>query len=97
MDMLDSFDAEIYVPSIKSLSSIDTVLKEIELFSDSERAYAMKSISKEIQSNYVSIGVKKLLMIAEMARQDDDKVSKFVSTLLMEPSMMAKKILRIYK
>jgi len=90
MDMLDSFDAEIYVPSIKSLSSIDIVLKEIELFNDSDRAYAMKSISKEIQSNYVSIGVKKLLMIAEMARQDDDKVSKFVSTLLMEPSMMAK-------
>jgi len=27
MDMLDSFDAEIYVPSIKSLSSIDIVLK----------------------------------------------------------------------
>ncbi|ORX60980.1 AAA-domain-containing protein [Piromyces finnis] len=90
MDMLDAFDAEIYVPSIKSLSSIDIVLKEIELFSDSERSYAMKSISKEIQSNYISIGVKKLLMIAEMARQDDDKVSKFVSTLLMEPSMMAK-------
>jgi len=90
MDMLDSFDAEIYVPSIKSLSSIDIVLKEIELFSDSERAYVMKNISQEIQSNYVSIGVKKLLMIAEMARQDDDKVSKFVSTLLMEPSMMAK-------
>jgi len=90
MDMLDSFNAEIYVPSIKSLSSIDIVLKEIELFSDSERSYVMKSISKEIQSNYVSIGVKKLLMIAEMARQDDDKVSKFVSTLLMEPSMLAK-------
>jgi len=88
--MLDSFNAEIYVPSIKSLSSIDIVLKEIELFSDSERSYVMKSISKEIQSNYVSIGVKKLLMIAEMARQDDDKVSKFVSTLLMEPSMLAK-------
>jgi len=90
MDMLDSFDAEIYVPSIKSLSSIDIVLKEIELFSDSERKYVMNNISQEIQSKYVSIGVKKLLMIAEMARQDDDKVSKFVSTLLMEPSMMAK-------
>jgi len=50
----------------------------------------MKSLSKELESNYVSIGVKKLLMIAEMARQDDDKVSKFISTLLMEPSMMAK-------
>jgi len=90
MDMLDSFDAEIYVPSIKSLSSIDIVLKEIELFSDSDRSYVMKSLSKELESNYVSIGVKKLLMIAEMARQDDDKVSKFISTLLMEPSMMAK-------
>jgi len=90
MDMLDSFDAEIYVPSIKSLNSIGIVLKEIELFSDSERACVMKNISQEIQSNYVSIGVKKLLMIAEMARQDDDKASKFVSTLLMEPSMMAK-------
>jgi len=90
MDMLDSFNAEIYVPSIKSLSSIDIVLKEIDLFSDSERAYVMENIRHEIKSNYVSIGIKKLLMIAEMARQDDDKVSKFVSTLLMEPSMMAK-------
>jgi len=90
MDMLNSFDAEIYVPSIKSLSSIDIVLKEIELFNDSERKYVMKNISQEIKSNYVSIGVKKLLMIAEMARQDDDKITKFVSTLLMEPSMMVK-------
>jgi len=56
MDMLDSFDAEIYVPSIKSLSSIDIVLKEIELFSDSERKYVMNNISQEIQSKYVSIG-----------------------------------------
>jgi hypothetical protein len=30
---------------------------------------------------HLSIGVKKLLMIVEMARQDVDKVEKFVNTL----------------
>lgn len=30
------------------------------------------------------IGIKKLIMIAEMARQDDDRVDKFVSVMLEE-------------
>lgn len=32
--------------------------------------------------NKLTIGIKKLLMIIEMARQDADKIEKFVNTLI---------------
>src|SRR3954451_4471443 len=75
LNMSDCFNSEIYVPNIDKLSSVDHVLKELNLFNDDERNQAISNL-KEVKLN---IGIKKLLMVIEMCRQDvDDKVKKFV-------------------
>lgn len=82
MDMTDEFSAELYVPTITSLEGIDIVLQQLELFEDSERERAISILQQANMDQKLTIGIKKLLMIIEMARQDDDKVDKFVNTIL---------------
>ncbi|KAJ3211728.1 transport between ER and Golgi ATPase protein [Entophlyctis luteolus] len=108
MDLTEAFNADIYVPSIQNLKSIETVItvgvacvlagfltlfnaKHINLFNDVERYTAMTHLKEAWKDQQPSIGVKKLLMISEMARQDLDKVDKFVATVLDEGSYPAAK------
>ncbi|KAK9720430.1 transport between ER and Golgi ATPase protein [Basidiobolus ranarum] len=81
MDMIDAFNADIYVPNITQLSAVDIVLKELALFNEQEHQSALSSLQHELQNQNVSIGIKKLLNVIEMARQDVDKVEKLVSTM----------------
>ncbi|KAI8085172.1 P-loop containing nucleoside triphosphate hydrolase protein [Halteromyces radiatus] len=80
MDMIDAFASEIQVPTITSLSEIDIVLQKMELFNEQERSDALIELGT-VENMTLSIGIKKLLMVIEMARQDTDKVSKFVNTI----------------
>lgn len=82
MNMTEEFSAEIYVPTITSLEGVDVVLQQLELFNDMERSRALTILGKANMDQKLAIGVKKLLMIIEMARQDENKVDKFVNTLL---------------
>ncbi|KAI8991630.1 P-loop containing nucleoside triphosphate hydrolase protein [Mycotypha africana] len=82
MDMINEFSAEIYVPTITSLDSVDMVLQQLELFADVERERALSYLRQANMDQKLTIGIKKLLMIIEMARQDEDKVDKFVNTIL---------------
>jgi len=71
------------VPTIMDLLSVEIVLKELDLFDNNERNEALNRLQQEgIDQKTLSIGVKKLLMITEMCRQDVDKVDKFVNTLM---------------
>jgi vesicle-fusing ATPase len=81
MDMEDVFDAEIHVPNITELRSVSKVLEEIKLFSDTELQKSMEFLHHMGLDGRLSIGIKKLLMICEMARQDVDKVEKFCGAL----------------
>jgi vesicle-fusing ATPase len=56
-------------------------VKELKLFSETEERRAREMLMTMGLDGHLSIGVKKLLMIVEMARQDVDKVEKFVNTL----------------
>ncbi|CEP08658.1 hypothetical protein [Parasitella parasitica] len=82
MDMTDEFSAEIYVPTITSLEGVDAVLQQLELFSNAERERALSILRQANMDKKLTIGVKKLLMIIEMARQDQDKIEKFVNAIL---------------
>ncbi|CAH1756857.1 10061_t:CDS:10 [Entrophospora sp. SA101] len=81
MDMSDCFNSEIEVPNINDLDSIEIVLKELALFNNDEREQALE-ILRQNHLIKINIGIKKLLMIIEMSRQDVDKVDKFVSTIM---------------
>lgn len=88
MDTSDAFNADIYVSNITKIDSMDKVLQDLKVFSEEERAVVRNKLIESGIEKSLSIGVKKLLMIAEMARQDADKVSKFVSTIQDECQSM---------
>jgi vesicle-fusing ATPase len=89
MDMNDAFNAEIYCPNVTDLSAVDKIVTEVKLFTTQEKKRAVDALVASGVDKKLSIGVKKLLMLVEMARQDDDKVEKFVSCLCEEGAGMA--------
>ncbi|KAL1922968.1 uncharacterized protein VTP21DRAFT_9344 [Calcarisporiella thermophila] len=81
MGMQEAFSASVHVPNITSLKAVEIVLRELGAFTDDERQRAMVLL-RQHNLDRLNIGIKKLLMVIEMARQDVDKVDKFVNTLL---------------
>lgn len=83
--MSDFFDAEVYVPTISSIAAVEAVLKNIKVFTDDELAQVLQQLRSAGLEGKLNIGVKKLLMVAEMAKQDDvGTMDKFLSELMRE-------------
>ncbi|KAI9322166.1 P-loop containing nucleoside triphosphate hydrolase protein [Dichotomocladium elegans] len=85
LDLSDKFDSEILVPNISSLEALEIVVHKLDLFSASEQKRAMSMLKEANFDKTLDIGISRLMMVAEMARQDADKVDKFVKTLLEMP------------
>ncbi|KAI8834492.1 P-loop containing nucleoside triphosphate hydrolase protein [Chytridium lagenaria] len=84
MDLTEAFNAQLYVPTVRDLRSIEIVTEELKLFSENEKRVAMRTLFEAGVGEKLSIGIKKLLMVSETARQDVDKVDKFVTSILDE-------------
>jgi vesicle-fusing ATPase len=82
MDMADVFNAELYVGNITSLDVVARVVRDLGVFSASELGRAIKMLEDAGVGGNIAVGVKKLMMICEMARQDVDKVEKFVDAVV---------------
>ncbi|KAG9000183.1 transport between ER and Golgi ATPase protein [Tulasnella sp. JGI-2019a] len=86
MQMIEIFDSQIRVPPISSLRSLEIVLKEVELFRSSDerrRAMGMLEQAGFAGEGKLNVGVKKLLSVIEMARQEPEEVSERLVTALM--------------
>ena len=85
MELIDAFNSEIYVPNVCELSDLDSVTSAIQLFkSDQDRQRALATLQRQGLDGKLSIGIKKVLMVSEMARQDVDLVDKFVYAITIE-------------
>lgn len=90
LGLSETFDSELRVPPITKLTSLEYVLHEVELFtSGEERRQAIQMMKDagvggldEYSSN-LQIGVKKLLSVIEMARQEPDNVAQRLTSALM--------------
>lgn len=72
MDAISAFDAQIHVPSIAKLRHLDLVLRQVDLFNDDqahERAMELLKQAHLNESGKLLIGIKRLLAVAEMAKQ----------------------------
>ncbi|SJL02451.1 related to Vesicular-fusion protein sec18 [Armillaria ostoyae] len=83
LGLSDTFDSELRVPPISNLESLECVLREVDLFSsDGEMREAIHMLedagfaltAKDEASSRHHIGIKKLLSVIEMARQEPDNV-----------------------
>ncbi|KAH6571858.1 hypothetical protein BASA50_003091 [Batrachochytrium salamandrivorans] len=88
MELVDVFNTSIYVPNITRLPEIEHVLRELKTFPDQDCRRALQLLQTSVGSSThppkLSVSIKKLLYIAEMACQDVDRVDKFVQTITEE-------------
>ena len=84
------FDSELRVPPISSLRALEVVLKEVELFPTSEerrRAVGMLAqagfASEDETNSQLNVGIKKLLSMIEMARQEPEGIAERLTSALM--------------
>ena len=96
--LFEGFDSELYVPPISSLSSLSHVIQEVELFPrDEDRERVIRKLESVGYSRdddapssrlKLNIGVKKLLSVVEMARQEPEAVGDRLLTGLMGLGMV---------
>ena len=82
MDIAEAFDADIRVPPISSLDMLAAVLDEIGLFrseDDRSRSFELLHQAGFSREGRLNIGVKRVLGMAEMARNDRDPADKLVA------------------
>ncbi|XP_041671178.1 vesicle-fusing ATPase-like [Cheilinus undulatus] len=93
MEMLDAFSTTIHIPNISRGEQLIEALELLGSFEDVERA----SIAKAVKGQSLWIGIKKLLMLIEMAVQMDPghRVSKFLSLLKEEGGLGSNKFVAI--
>ncbi|XP_040923132.1 vesicle-fusing ATPase-like [Toxotes jaculatrix] len=85
MEMLDAFSTTIHIPNISRGGQLVDILELLGSFGEKERA----SIAKAVKDRSMWIGIKKLLMLIEMAVQMDPdcRVTKFLSLLKEEAAL----------
>ncbi len=88
----ESFDSELRVPPITSLRALEYIVHEVELFERREdRKAAIRMLeeagfggtSLDGLSSKLQIGVKRLLTVIEMARQEPDNAAQRLVSSLM--------------
>ncbi|KAH9029941.1 AAA-domain-containing protein, partial [Lactarius pseudohatsudake] len=88
---LTSFDAELYVAPITDLTALDCVFEAVEIFrSTRDRVHAVGMLRQAglgTEEDRLSIGIKRLLSVIEMARQDPEAVAKRLMSSLMGVGM----------
>ncbi|XP_004556847.1 vesicle-fusing ATPase isoform X1 [Maylandia zebra] len=93
MEMLDAFSTTIHIPNISKVEQLMEAFELLGSFNEKERAM----IAKAVQGQRLGIGIKKLLMLIEMAAQMDPdyRVRKFVSLLQEEGALVSDKFVAI--
>eukprot|EP01137_Pigoraptor_chileana_P025948 Opistho-2@96200 len=81
MGLTDSFDATLKVPNLTKIDQITRALMELGIFSAEEWKEFNSKQAGVLQNVRLWIGIKKLIMLAEMAKQDASKVDKFLESL----------------
>ncbi|XP_023124206.1 vesicle-fusing ATPase-like [Amphiprion ocellaris] len=93
MEMLDAFSTTIHIPNISRGEQLVEALELLGSFQENERS----KIAQAVKGQSLWIGIKKLLMLIEMAVQmdPDHRVSKFLSLLKDEGALGSDKFVAI--
>ncbi|KAG2013221.1 vesicular-fusion protein sec18 [Coprinopsis cinerea AmutBmut pab1-1] len=89
LGLAEVFDSELEVPPVSTLPALDRVLADLELFkSESERKRAVQMLEQagfahDVEDSRMQIGIKKLLSMIEMARQEPENVAERLKSAFM--------------
>ena len=81
LDLFNSFDADIAVPNVNTYDELSHILKESGAFSNADRQRALREMQERTQSEAVGVGIKKILLGIETARQDEDMPGRFAGVM----------------
>jgi len=82
LDLLNNFDAEIAVPNVANHAELESVLGSLKLFAPRDQQIVLQQIEEHTSTKSINVGIKKILMAAETARQDtNDRVGRFASII----------------
>ncbi|KAJ5749017.1 uncharacterized protein N7511_010713 [Penicillium nucicola] len=81
LDIYNSFNSDIMVPNVSSFGELKYIMEQSGAFDAQEIASALESIGGLADDGRVSVGIKKVLLGIETAKQDSDKVGRFVRVI----------------
>ncbi|KAJ5687637.1 hypothetical protein N7536_010256 [Penicillium majusculum] len=81
LDIYNSFDSDIMVPNVSSFGELRFVMDKSGAFDAQEIAQALESVGGLADDGRLSVGIKKVLLGIETAKQDSDKVGRFVRVI----------------
>lgn len=79
MDLLKSFNKEIFVPNVASVDELQSVFEEVKFLDAPRRKRAIEMIRDETQSSVLGLGIKNILFNIEAARLSGNDLDEFVS------------------
>ena len=79
LDLFTVFDADIAVPNVSGYSELKLIVEQSGVFREPERAIA--ELREMTGSESVGVGVKKILLGIETAKQDADREGRFASVI----------------
>lgn len=82
MDLLTSFDADIAVPNVSNHDELAHILRELSAFPVEEQKKAIRELADATRTRELNVGIKKILMGVETARQDEDMAGRFSGVMV---------------
>ena len=77
LDIFNSFNSDIPVPNVNSYEELQHVMQESGAFSPQDIQRSLEEIRDITQSQEVGVGIKRILLGIETAKQDADMASRF--------------------
>ena len=81
LDIYNSFNSDIMVPNVSSFGELRFIMEKSGAFDAQEIAQALESVGGIADDGRLSVGIKKILLGIETAKQDTDKVGRFVRVI----------------
>lgn len=81
LDIYNSFNSDIMVPNVMSYQELQHIMQNSGAFEPEEINQALRSIGGIAEDKTIGVGIKKILLGIETAKQDTDKVGRFVRVI----------------
>ncbi|PKY06750.1 putative vesicular fusion ATPase [Aspergillus campestris IBT 28561] len=81
LGMYSSFDADMGVPTVQTYEELRSVLEESGAFTAEEITRALEGIYSVNDATQIGVGIKKILLGIETAKQDPDKAGRFANVI----------------
>jgi len=81
LDMFGHFNADVSVPTLRSYDELALVMKESKAFEGDDVRQAIAEIRDITRSDEVGVGIKKVQLGIETAKQDVNMASRFASVI----------------